>query len=122
MIALALALVLQEPIDHQHIDIPAAYVGRWSLDPTYCSGDQGPAVLVIKPRVLNFYERTGYLSLAQLNEATDPPTFHGWFEFVSNLRFSEQVVRLEMIAGKLRVTYGSDPEGPTNPGPWSRCP
>jgi len=101
-------------------DIPAAYQGHWALDAKYCS-EPGPASVHIGPRQIDFYERHGFLDLAQLNQASDPPGFYGTFRWAELLHFSSGVVRLEMSTGKLLITEASDPDAPTNQVAWSKC-
>ena len=102
-------------------DIPSAYLGHWSLDASLCS-DPGPANVHIAARRIDFYERHGFLDLAQLNEATEPATFHGMFRWVELLKFSQGALRLEMAGDKLFITQGNDPDAVRNGAAWFRCP
>ncbi|WP_267395537.1 MULTISPECIES: hypothetical protein [unclassified Sphingomonas] len=101
-------------------DIPAAFRGHWALDAKYCS-EPGPASVHIGARQINFYERHGFLDLAQLNWASDPPGFYGTFRWTELLHFSSGVVRLEIDAGKLFITEAADPDAPTNKVGWLKC-
>jgi hypothetical protein len=102
-------------------DIPSAYLGHWALDRAMCT-EPGPANVYIAPRRIDFYERHGFLDLGQLNEATEPATFHGKFRWVELLEFSDSVLRLETAEGKLFITLGNDPDARRNPAGWNRCP
>lgn len=123
--SIALVLSLQaadgSPPLADRTDIPSAYLGHWSLDASLCN-EPGPANVHIAARRVDFYERHGFLDLAQLNEATDPATFHGTFRWAELLKFSQTSLRFEMAGGKLFVTEGNDPDARRNPAAWSRCP
>jgi hypothetical protein len=121
MLAAALLLIAQtaDP-DASKLTIPPAYQGRWALDAASCA-KPGPANVTIGARRIDFYERHGFLDLAQLNEAEDPPVFHGSFRWVELLHFTSGVVRLEMENGRLFITEGSDPDAARNPMAWINC-
>jgi hypothetical protein len=119
-IALALQAANSTPPAADRIDIPSAYLGHWSLDATLCD-EPGPANVYISARRIDFYERHGFLDLAQLNEATEPATFHGMFRWVDLLKFSQSPLRLEAEGGKLFITQGNDPDASRNPVGWARC-
>ena len=101
-------------------DIPVAFRGHWSLDPAFCN-QPGPASVRIGPRNIDFWERHGFLDLAQLNFATDPPTFHGNFRWVELSHFSSSALRLKMVRHKLSITESDDPDAPHNQVLWSHC-
>lgn len=118
VVAMALQVVAVPP---DKTDIPIAYHGHWALDVRYCT-EPGPASVWINARHIDFYERHGFLDLVQLNEATDPPTFHGTFRWAKLLAFSTSTVRLELGGGELFVTEADEPNAPRNPATWRRCP
>ena len=127
MRALILALGLMAApalaVDHQRVDIPVAYRGTWALDASLCKErDLGPAFVQIGARRVSFYEEHGYLSLAQLNEIDDPPEFFGRFSFVHSLLFADDVIRLNIKAGKLLITRNAtvSDEEPSQ-AEWTRC-
>lgn len=121
MIHIALALAAAQALSHDKQPIPEVYQGVWALDAKYCA-DGGEAVVDIGPRIIDFYERHGYLDLAQINEGTDPPEFYGNFRWVELLHFSQGVVRLRMVGDKLHITEADDPNAPMNPAAWTKCP
>ena len=106
------------PPDRQ--DIPEAYRGTWSLDPKFCH-EPGPASVTIGARTIDFWERHGLLDLAQLNFVTEPPKFYGRFRWAALLRFTDGVVRLELVGSKLAITEAANPDTPRNAMLWSRC-
>jgi hypothetical protein len=122
VILLALLLTSTGPTPAaDHTDIPAAYLGHWALDSRYC-GEPGAANVTIGARTVDFYERHGFLDLAQLDHAQTPPGFYGSFRWAELLHFSTHALRLEMVGGKLVITEGDDPDAPRSTAAWSRCP
>lgn len=122
-LALFLAALLTQaaspdPTD-QHLVIPASYQGTWAID-GQC--EDGPAQVSISSRQIDFYERHGYLRLGTVNANVDPATFYGEFDFVSGLKFGDEVVRLDVIDGDLVITENpSDDARKISPSRWRRC-
>lgn len=123
-LGLALALIATPAMgqDHRSIDVPVAYQGTWALNSSFCSDASGPAIVRIGPRTLSFYEESGYLSLAQLNEVSDPPEFFGRFAFVHNLSFFEQTIRLRLASGKLFIDRNATADDEPSGIAWTKCP
>jgi hypothetical protein len=120
-IAIALAAAPAESwVDPAHQDIPPQYRGAWALDGAQCSWTDGPAFVSIGARTIYFYERYGYLELAQVNELT-PPVFYGAFHFAENFRFSRETVRLDRVGEKLAITEGGAPDTPRSKILWHKC-
>lgn len=112
----------QDALDHQRIDIPVAYRGVWALKAEFCA-EPGPAVVKIGARSIGFYEDTGYLELANLNETDVPPEFWGRFSFVKGLTFYAETVRLNIRQRSLFISRrADDPDATANATPWTKCP
>lgn len=108
-------------VDAKHQDIPAVFQGEWTLSPQLCKEKRGPAFVTIGPRTISFYERRGFLDLAQLNEATEPPSFYGRFDFAANLSFSTETVRLDLRDGFLFITESSVTDADISTVGWYNC-
>jgi len=120
LLVLFLAGAQVEPAPADQQDVPPTYRGHWALDAESCNAP-GPANMTIGARSIDFYERHGFLDLAQLNEAADPPSFYGRFRWAELLRFSTAVIRLELENNQLYVTQNDDPDAPRNTVSWTRC-
>jgi len=118
---LLVAALLQSDPPHDRQDIPDFYRGTWALSRAICKEERGPAFVTIGARTIDFYERHGYLDLAQLNHVSDTPAFYGHFRFVSLLNFSDEPLRLERNGDNLLITEG-DVDTPTDTAAWYRCP
>ena len=122
VLGLAIAATPAAAIDYRQIDIPAPYRGTWALDPSLCNQKQlGPAFVQISARRMSFYEETGYLTLARLNEVSDPPEITGRFSFVRQLTFFDEPVRMKLTAGHLTITRNANDDADDSPARWTRC-
>ena len=124
MLNFLLPIMLQASIPSfataDRVDIPTPYRGHWALDPKYCD-DPGPANVSVGARTIDFYERHGFLDLAQLNDASEPPVLHGQFRWAELLHFSTSALRMEIDQGRLYITESEDPEADRSKGAWTRC-
>lgn len=122
MIALALLIAARMTApDALHQDIPPIFRGTWAIVPSFCNEPNSPNVVRISARRVDFYERQGYLRLARLNDATDPPSFNGLFDIDALAEFSTERIRLDIENGKLFVSTDITPDDEPTRASWYRC-
>lgn len=117
---LAVLLQLAAP-DALHQDIPLIFRGTWAIVPSFCNEPDSPNVVRISARRVDFYERQGYLRLARVNDATDPPSFNGLFDIDALAEFSTERIRLDIENGKLFVSTDIGPDDEPTRASWYRC-
>lgn len=110
--------------DPHDTDIPVTYRGTWAVSSAPCT--EAASVIEITARRISFYESEAYLRYAQLNHATEVPTFVGLYDLTGELSFWERVFEVGFSGQALRIRERTKDALPDAPPAatiyYKRCP